>query len=320
MSAAPSRQDVKDLLVSLLPQGSAELYELDESAYIGGTLSALAGALKDTTTDRLAQLRKEVNPATIAELIPDWEQATGIGYAPIARFGTPAQRHNGVLAALRMNGGSFSLDDIRSIVQPFFLYADPSQIDIVEADRTALRTAHTYTNSVPVTVLAGATGTSTVNVIDDPRVSTAGATAYITVTTTRLDQLSLVLTGPDGTAVAFPAGWLARNPDSVTFEGYRLFAPSFARRQISGDWTLAFRNAAASVTLDAWGLFVEGEGWIYDTAIPPSIIGEGLGSELFRFTVIADSAKLGAGYDLNGAQRAITRWQPADSQGSILLV
>lgn len=315
--SGPSRAEVKALLTSLLPAGSEQMYDLSESAYIGGTLSGLAGALKDTLTDRVAVLRDEVNPSTITELLPEWEQATGLAFTPIARFGTVEQRRNAVLAALRMNGGSFSLDDIRSIVQPYFLYADPSQIRILEPDRGAQRTAHTYIKAVPVTVAAGAAGLSSLNVLEDPRVSAAGATAYVTLTTTRLDTLSFVLQGPDGTQAVYPAGWLARDATSATFEAFRLFAPGFARRAIRGTWSLGFVNAAASTTLHTWGLFVEGEGVIYGAGSPPPRLGEGSGSVMFQFAVVANMALLGTGYDLVGAARAITRWKPAHVNGFV---
>ena len=315
--SGPSRAEVKALLTSLLPAGSEQLYDLSESAYIGGTLSGLAGALKDTLTDRIAVLRNEVNPSTVAELLPEWEQATGLAYTPIALFGTIEQRRNAVLAALRMSGGSFSLDEIRSIVQPYFLYADPSQIAILEPDRGAQRTAHTYINGTPVTVAMGVAGLSAVTVPDDPRVSQAGASAVITLTTTRLDQLSLVIQGPDGFQAVFPAGWLARDATSATFEAFRLFAPGFARKGIRGTWSLGFVNAAASTTLHTWGLFVEGEGAIFGPGVPPPRLGEGKGAVVFEFAVVADLTKLGTGYDLVGAARAITRWKPAHVNGFI---
>lgn len=314
----PSRAEVKALLVSLLPPGSEQLYDLSESAYIGGMLSGLAGAVKDSATDRIDALRREVNPSTITELLPEWEQATGLAYAPIARFGSIEQRRNAVLAALRMNGGSFSIDDIRSIVQPYLLYQDPSQIVILEVDRDALRTAHILTNSTPVTVAMGVTGSSTVAVTDDPRVSAAGATAYVVVSTTRLDTLSIMLEGPDGSQVSYGPGWLARDATSVSTETYRLFAPTFARKAINGVWTLRFLNAAAATTIHTWILFAEGEGTIFDAAVPPNRIGEGSGGAIFSFAVVADPTKLGVGYDLEGARRAISRWKPAHVLGLII--
>lgn len=314
---SPSRADVKALLVSLLPAGSDQLYDLSESAYIGGTLSGLAGALKDTLTDRIAVLRNEVNPSTVAELLPEWEQATGLAYTPIALYGTIDQRRNAVLAALRMSGGSFSLDEIRGIVAPYFLYADPSQIAILEVDRGTFRNAHTYTNSTPITVAMGASGLSTVYVSDDPRVSSAGATAVVTITTTRLDGVELSF-GPLPRTAFFPAGWLARDSTSATFEAYRLFGPSLAGAPIRGNWFLIFKNNLAPMTIDSWSLFVEGEGVNYGGGSPPPRIGEGLGAGIFNFAVVADPAKLGTGYDLVGAQRALSRWKPAHVNGRVI--
>ena len=318
----PSREDVKALLVSLLPAGSDQLYDLSESAYIGGTFSGLAGALKDTLYDRIAVLRDEVNPSTVAELIPEWEQACGLAYTPIALYGTTEQRRNAVLAALRMSGGSFSLDEIRSIVQPYFLYADPSQIVILEADRLALRNAHTYLNFFGTrTAGAGFKWEGfPIDVLDGPRISAAGATVTITVTTNRLEGVEISLISPSGAKVTWPAGWLARDPTAVTLEAYRFFAPQLAGLPIKGEWNLGFVNYLDSVSLHGWGVFVEGTGVSYGGGTPPARLGEGLGAGIYNFAVVADPAKLGVGYDLVGAQRALSRWKPAHVNGRVVSI
>lgn len=316
--SGPSRQEVKALLTTLLPAGSEQLYDLSESAYIGGTISGLAGALKDTLTDRIAALRNEANPSTVAELLPEWEQACGLTYTPIARFGTLGQRRNAVLAALRMSGGSFSLDDIRSIVQPYFLYANPADIQILEVNRFALQAANLYSDLVPVTVPAGPTGTMQVSVADAPRVGAAGVTAYVRLTTTRLDGAEFGIEGPSGYFRGYGAGWLAPNPTSVTNQLCALFAPQFAKKPIAGPWTLSFRNLLAPITVSAFILFAEAEGAIFD--LSGSRLGDGKGSAIYNFAVVADPAKLGAGYDVEAAQRAITRWKPAHVNGFVALI
>lgn len=317
MSASPSRSDVKTLLVSMFPVGSEQLYDFSNSAYIGGSTNALAGALKETLTDRIAALRRETNPATIEENLPEWEQACGLAYTPIALYGTTAQRQHAVLAVLRMSG-SFSLDDIRAIIQPYFLYQDPSQIEIIETSRVVFTTLHTYTNSSPVTVAMGVTGSSTVSIADDPRVSPAGAIVTVTITTTRADGMYFALEAPDGRRIVYQPYWLSETPLSVTTQAFKLYAKGMAGAKILGSWTLRFGCVFDSVTLDGWSLFVEGLGVIYDGSVPPNRIGEGLGAGIFEFAVVADPAQLGAGYDLEGAQRALTRWKPAHTQGAIV--
>lgn len=314
-----SQADVQRLLISLLPLGSEQLYNLSPSAYIGGTLQGLAGTLKASLFDRLDVLRSEVNPSTVEEMLPEWEQACGLAFTPIALFGTVSQRRDAVLAVLRMSG-SFSLDDIRAIVQPYFRYANASEIEILETPRTAFTTAHTYLNGTPITAVAGTPTETTVTVLDDPAVGLAGATVFLLLTTTRPNRMLFKLTGPDGFNVSYGPGWLTTVQTAVTGQLYALFAPSFARKAINGTWTLRFYNLDVDATIPSWGLFVEGIGVNYDRAVPPNRIGEGLGAGIFQFAVVADPAKLGAGYDLEGAQRALTRWKPAHTVGTIVQV
>lgn len=310
-----TRADIKALLISLLPAGSEQLYALENTDNIGGTLYALAGALKDTATDRVEALRREVNPATIVEKIPDWEQACGLSNTALAKFGTPLQRRNAVLSVLREHG-SFNLDDIRAAVQPYFLYADPSQIQIVETYQPYLAALHTYANPTPLVLGPSATGSRLVKVLDDPRVSPAGAQVLIGLSGV-LDEIGFVLTAPDGRAKVFAPGYLGRG--TVAVVAYILYAAEMVGAAIRGTWTLAMTTGpSAGATLTNWSLYVEGLGVNFDNASPPNRIGEGLGAAMFQFGVVADPALLGAGYDLEGAYRAVQKVKPAHTIGVIL--
>lgn len=310
-----SREEAKALLISLLPPGSEQLYELANTAVIGGTLYGLAGALKDVLLDRVEQLHLELNPSTMVEKIPDWESACGLTNTPIAKFGTVDQRRNAVLAVLRTSG-SFSYDDIRAIVQPYFLYADPNQIQIVETDRAALRTMHTYSYTTPETIPPGSSRVYGVVVSDDPRVSPAGAHLGITLTG-YVGDVFLTLTGPDGTQVTWAGGTLP--PSSVTAQAFDLGAPAFAGKALRGTWTLRVQTISAPLTMTRWSVFVEGIGVNFDTAVPPHRIGEGLGAAMFEFLVVADPGLLGTGYDLQAAQRSLSRWKPAHTNGTVMM-
>jgi hypothetical protein len=180
-----TQAELKRLLISLLPEGSADLYALENTDIIGGQLNALAGTLKDTLADRFDAAVRNLNPATADENIPTWEAATGLSNSKTALYGTSAQRRNAYLAVLRMRG-AFALDDIRAILQPYFLYADASQIEILEADRGAQRTAHTYAG---VAIGPAPLVSDNVIVSDDPRVSPAGVILQFEITTTRLDSV-----------------------------------------------------------------------------------------------------------------------------------
>lgn len=308
-----TQAELKRLLISLLPEGSADLYALENTDIIGGQLNALAGTLKDTLADRFDAAVRNLNPATADENIPTWEAATGLSNSKTALYGTSAQRRNAYLAVLRMRG-AFALSDIRAIIQPYFLYADPTQIEILESDRAAQRTAHTYPGIAlgPSPVVRG-----TVSVADDPRVSPAGAILTFALTTTRLDALVLTVSGPGGYFAQRVAGFFDTEATSVVGQTYRVNLPEFAGQTINGTWTVEwFSSALVNVTILSWSLFVEGLGMNY-AGSPPTPNGEGLGAAQFDFVVVADPALLGTGYDLDGAQRALTRWKPAHTAGGV---
>lgn len=312
-----TREEIRRLLISLLPDGSEDLYALGTDSYIGGTINALAGVFKETLTDRLDQLRLEVNPSTVEESIPDWEGATGLTHSVLALFGTDAQRRNAILSILREHG-AFSLDDIRAAVQPYLNYADPSQIEIVEPDRAAQQAAHTYADATPYTATFPFNSASrSILVADDPRVSPAGAIVNLNLTGL-LDEVRFRLTAPDGYVKNWLPGFLGSG--SVTTETFTLFAPEMAGRRILGPWTLTVTaGGTTDATIHSWNIFVEGLGVNYDAATPPNRIGEGLGAALFEFLVIADPALLGTVYDIEGAFKAIQRVKPAHVLGSIVV-
>ena len=150
-----TREEARLFLRGCLPQGTESFYDMEGEP--GAFFDALADALKQVALDRVDAVRREINPATCTEILPAWEDAGGLAETSIARFGTVQQRRNQVVAKLRENG-SFALDDIRAAVQPFLLYADPSQIEILETDRAALSALHTYQNLTPLPILPNVIG------------------------------------------------------------------------------------------------------------------------------------------------------------------
>jgi len=312
-----TQAELRRLLIALLPDGSEDLYALETTDFIGGTINALAGALKFNVADRIDQLRKEVNPATIEESIADWEAACGLSHTVLASFGTAEQRRNAILSVLREHG-SFSLDDIRAAVQPYLVYADPSQIEIIEPDRIAQQAAHTYPYASPMTAtFPNNAASSSVFVADDPRVSPAGATINLNLTGL-LDEVRFRLTAPDGYTKNWLGGFLGSG--SVTNQNFVLYAPEMAGRKILGNWTLTVTAGnTTNATVNNWSIFVEGLGVNYDGATPPNRIGQGLGAALFEFLVVIDPALVGTGYDYEGAYRAVQRIKPAHVLGNIVV-
>lgn len=308
-----TRDDVFQALIKALPDGlEQDLYALGKTDYIGGTLWSLAGQLLEQT-QRIDALRQGI-PATIVESLPEWEQACGLSQTSTARVGTVTQRRNAVLAALRQRG-SFAKDDIRAAIQPYFLYADPSAIVINEPDFAALETAHTYTNAVPVAFI----GSGTMDIVvsgDGAPVSIAGARLTLTITATNLASLSFRLRNPDGFEVNIGREILSPLAESATAVEFRLFFPEMAGHATDGTWRLTAYSGPGA-TLVQGDLFVEGVGNLYDLAIPPNKIGEGLGSAKFEWDAFADPLLLGAGYDLIGAQRTLDRIKPAHTNATI---
>jgi hypothetical protein len=159
-----------------------------------------------------------------------------------------------------------------------------------------------------------------VSVADDPRVSPAGATLYFTISTTRLDGLTVTISGPGGNVGQRVPGFFDTEQTIVVNQAYKVNFPEFAGKAIRGTWRVEFFNSAlVNVTISAWALFVEGLGMNY-TGTPPAPNGQGLGAALFQFVAVADPAKLGTGYDVDGAARALTRWKPAHTQGGITIL
>jgi hypothetical protein len=297
----------------LFPSGSQDLYDWDTTkAWFFGFFNGLGAIAKEAVIDPVEALPAELCPATTTNLATEWEDALGLANTKTAQSGTIEQKRAGILSFLRMSG-TFALDDIRAIVQPYFLYADPSQIQIIETDRAALETANTVAGVAlgPAAVVSGS-----VTILDDPRVSPAGAILNFSLTTTRLDLVTVILTGPDGTVGIRSAPFLSQDPESITGVTFRVNFPEFASKQINGTWSVQISTPTVNVTIPSWSLFVEGLGMNFVGA-PPVPNGEGLGAPVFEFLVVAEEDKLGTGYDLQEAQRSITRWKPAHTLGGI---
>lgn len=311
-----SRDEANQFLLALLPPGSEQFYDLSRVAGIGKFFYALSGAIKTYGTDIIDTLRREVSPLTIVDNIPVWEEALGLNNTPIAKFGTEAQRRNAVIAWLRQSG-SFSLADIRAIVQPYLLYANPSNIQILETNRTNLFTAHDYVGAAFGAITPNATNTRTVTILDDPRVSAGTVRIHFRMSSTA-DQITPFIIGPDGMVAFWQAPYLGEGVTGLT--DYYLNTPVFAGRPIKGVWTFGVATGPGATVISNWDLFVEGIGVNYQRNVAGDLVynGEGLGAAIFEMGVVADLSLLGTGYDINGAIRALQRWKPAHVRATVV--
>lgn len=306
-----SRAEAHRMLLAFLPPGSEQLYDLGTAAGIGKFFYAISGALKTYGTDIIDTLRREVSPLTIVDNIPVWEEALGLNNTPVAKFGTEAQRRNAIIAWLRQSG-SFALNDIRAIVQPYFLYDDANDIEILETNRANMFIAHDYTGNAFGAVAPNASTFSTVKILDDPRVGNGVVRVHFKLSGT-LEEIGVYLIGPDGMIASWDQGYLGTG--FVPLTDFYLSTDKFTGHAILGDWTFGVYTGPNATVISTWDLFVEGLGVNYD--INGRRNGEGLGAGMFEMAVVADLSKLGLGYDINGAIRALKRWKPAHVRANV---
>lgn len=303
-----SVDDAKRAIIAALPEGSADLYDFEETGYIGRTLTGQGRAVKAAGYDQIDRMYLEISPLTCIEKIPDWEAALGLSETPIAKFGTTTQRRGAILGKLRESGTS-SLEDIRTAVQPYFMYADQNDIEIIETNRVALTTHNTYFTRTPLPVVIGgaSTGFASWVVRDGPRAGDAGAILFLEITGT-LEQIYVELRGPVGIAVFMP-GSLGRG--AVVNEFLTLRSKNFVGFPINGNWEMSLITGADPAQIVNAELFVEGIGRNPNGS-------QGLGAAMYEFAVVANPALLGTGYDIEGAYRAIQRIKPAHTIATVV--
>lgn len=314
--------EVEDQLLRFLGGGiKARLGPRLRDYYYG-----IAAALKTWCADQVDVARRELNPLLMEQKVPDWEAAMALGDSKIAKTGTITARRHQVIAQLRQHG-SLSIPDLRAALQPFFLYADPAQIEVIETDRAALRTAHTYAGTTaggfPAAVpTAFPPRVIFFNVIDDGPVGPAGAQLRLKLSGYP-NEMTIALVGPDGvTQQAFWApGYLPEGP--VVEQQYMLYAPrdkvfgqSYTATklagQVAGQWSLRILAPGGHMsTVHEADLFVEAVG-------RNAKGGDGLGAAMFEFQVVADPALLGPGADLAAADKLIQKIKPGYTLGRVL--
>jgi uncharacterized protein YmfQ (DUF2313 family) len=284
---------------------------------------AIAASFKTAVTDRIDALRRERNPAQAVEKLEDFEVTLGLHFTQTAQFGTDAQRQGQLVGRFR-ESLPLTIAGIQTIMQPYLLYADPTQIQVIEPNRAAQKAAHTYAFPSAVSIPFGTAVTITANVTDDSFVSDMGAQLFINLQVAGSAASGFItLTGPDDFSVGFDMGdYLSLGVPSGmnTVFDLVLYAPQFApqlnadktgynRRQIKGLWKLTVRNMDV---INTASVFVEGVG--------RNAAGQdGLGAAMFEWGVLAEHAKMGAGADLAGAAAAIQRINHAHLIGDLIL-
>lgn len=323
--AAPTLAEVKRFLLSLLPAGADKLYSTAEGD--GGTgdyFGGIADGIKEYGTDLVEDVRTETNPNTVTQNLPEWEAVMAFSDTRTAIEGSTEQRQAQVISRWREHGASF-LDNIRAAVQPFFQYADPANIQIIEMDRDALETAHTYSWAAAGIPGLG-TYTSTIAIGDNAPTGQMGVTCYIDLTHPTVQDLTISLIAPDGSVyflatevgAGFPTDGRLGSGSTGGSKQYKFYVPDAAGEGITGNWTLTISNSdinAGNVGAGAAinGLFVEGIGRVGFTNV------EGLGAAQFQFAVVYDSAlSTAAAIDFDAVRFAIRRVTPAHCYGYLV--
>jgi len=298
--------EVRELFLQFWPVG--RLYDwYTSSSNISKLVDAIVATVKQHGFDLVETLRDEVNPSTATQKIPDWEDVLGLTTTIVAKLGTTVTRRAAVVSKLREHG-SDTPALIRSVIEPLLGYsaANSGTLQIIETDRSALKTLHTYAGGA-FSVGSSSSGMGTAAVADGGHVSRAGAQLVVTLTCTNPEQLTIALSGPGGAYATFAA--LPAVAASST--AYYLNAlPPDDDTAVGGPWTLSVATGAATCTVVSWSLFVEGAG-----------LGggyNGLGSEVYEYGVYADPAKVvSANYE--GARAALARISHAYKRGLLLL-
>jgi len=299
-----AKKEFKARLMGGFPPGVWDV--LDASDDFGWLLEGLAALYVRCGDELVTELRRELCPltATVGGLLPAWERALGLTSSDVTVAGSEAQRQKQVWARLRERG-PLTYGMVRAVVAPLLDYADPATLRILEVDRDALRTAHTYSVIEPAP--AAAPITRKIKVLDDAVVGPSGAQLDISGTITPLEALGVELRAPDGTA--YTRGQFGRQ--SIGLPGFpsavRVCFPEFVGVPIFGEWTVILTTMLTG-NFTRLDLFVEGVG-------RDSRGNDGRGAEIFEWAVLAEPHLMGPGASIRAADAAIQRINYATRRG-----
>jgi len=294
--------EVKELFIQLWPPG--RLYDwYTADSYVSRFFDGVAEALLRFGHDLLARLRREINPATAEEKLPDWEEALDLADGTTAQKGSVAQRQAGVIGKLR-EFGAFTLGFAEAALAPLLGYVNPAELVVLETRRDLMRAAHSYSDGQVHTSLSGSVQMA-VYISDGGAVSRAGAHLRLELAVAVGTGLMVVLHPPSG----LPKRW--ELPVVHAPETRVLYAPEVAGAMCNGVWQVSVDNTPPGGTLvvSAWSVYVDGVG--------PS----GLGGDLAEWGVFVDPGREGVSIpsDRAATARAMTRFQHAHTEGHVVL-
>lgn len=189
-------EDIRDELIAGMPEGFVDLFDMADPDGPGPLFTALGAVLAETAIDRLDDLRDQLSPMSCSsDTLSEWEAALALSPSRLARAGSLAQRRAQVIARMR-EWGAPTLDLIRRVVYSYLGYTSPADVVILESDRDALRTLHTYrwTGSRSI----GPVSTDLI-VADGGTVGPGGAAVDLCCSTDELASFAVTVYAPDGT-------------------------------------------------------------------------------------------------------------------------
>lgn len=346
--------DIKALLIQSLPPGSEGLYDFESPlSYISRFFTVLAQSSKQFEYDPTDALYLEMNPVTISQLIPNWENAAGLTSTRTSLYGTLDQRRNQIIGQLR-GSGALSLDDYRGIVEPFFKYLDYRRIQITEPNRDIIRALHSYGDAGGIPVDLMTPGVFNINITGKDDYLTTDMGAIITFEFEGAHLEDVIVNVTNGSDMLPPlittsAGYFGignfttltkiylylQDPffiDQYPQDGYQV--NGMAGRRFAGPWTVTFTTANHPYEVSNVRIFVEGMGrdhivenretpinYAKDRMValspPPLKVGEGLSAAMFYWAPIAETPLLGPNPDIPAANAIIEHLKPAHTIGVV---
>lgn len=298
-------EELQQALIGAFPPGTHD--RIDWEGTPGDHLLAISQTVLAKAVAPVEELIANACPLTAtSDRLRDWERALGLSASRTGRFGTLEARRRAVIARLREYGPP-TIPMIQSVVAPLLDYADPLDLVILEASRSELRTAHTYTGVLTSTSTA-LTCVYTWRVFDDGRLSASGVQLDVTLTHSDLTKLSVYVVAPSGeTATASVFGRGAAAGATV-----RVSLPHMVASSVAGLWTAEFSASSGAGTVDAVDAFVEGAG--RDSTGRP-----GLSAAKFELGVVYEADKSNGEADLDAARAAIARITYATRISALIL-
>lgn len=265
----------------------------------------MAAVVKVYGHDLVDLVRREVVPYLSRYVLPRWEQIFGLNTRREASLTLPTRQQN-VRGAWRAGAGQdASIPTVQAVLAPLLGYSPPHVPTVVEASRSALTTAHSY-SAIPITIVSSlGTVSGVVRADEGGTLSLPGPQVVLSLTGTGSLSVVATLTAPGGATQSWTttgSGAIDVVLDATAFVGHAL-SP--------GPWTLTLVNdSASSITVITASVVLEGIGPNQETA-----------GAIFDWGVLVNWAQLGENgtpADFAAARLAIQRLAFAHTVGNLL--